>query len=83
MGQAGFNAEYIHTNGELEPHSEVMDRLLEVHKLDHENEGFFLVLRKELIVAAIGRQSKRAAYVEEEPAAQDIEKDPRKFISSD
>ncbi len=70
----GINVEHIKANGELEPHSDAMDRLLKLHKLHRENEGLFPVPRKELIAEAIGRQTGRVAYVKDEPAFQDIGK---------
>ncbi len=72
--EQGINVEHILADGVLETHSDAMDRLLVIHKLDRWNEGFLSEPREELINEAIERQSGRVAYVEEEPAGQDREK---------
>jgi len=70
----GINVEHIHANGELEPHSDAMDRLLRFYKLDRVNESFFPVPLEELIAEAIGRQTERVAYVEDEPVVRNKER---------
>ena len=70
LHERGIDVAHIHSDGQLEPHGEAMDRLLELLKLPRED---LYRSREELITIAVARQSKRIAFVDDKPPARSEE----------
>ena len=60
LDERGVDVAHIHADGRLEPHAEVMNRLLDVLKLPRDS---LYGTREELIATAVARQARRVAYV--------------------
>ncbi|MCY4504155.1 MAG: DUF488 domain-containing protein [Alphaproteobacteria bacterium] len=70
LDEQSVDVAHIHADGRVEPHSEAMDRLLDLQRLHRED---LYATREELIATAIARQSERVAHVGDEPAVQTVE----------
>ena len=64
---------HIHADGRLEPHSEAMDRLLDIHKLSRE--GDLSGTREDLIDTAIAHRAQRVAHTDDKLALRPSEHD--------
>ena len=70
LGKRDVDVAHIHADGRLEPHSEAIDRLLDIQKLSHES---LLWTREERIEMAIAEQAQQVAYVDHKLASQPSE----------
>ena len=73
LDEKGIGIAHIHSDGWLEPHSEAMDRLLELRKLSGED---FFRTREERIAEAVAQQSRRIANLRSQPATHAEEEAP-------
>ncbi len=73
LDEQGIDVAHIHADGRAEPHSEAMDRLLDLQKLHRKD---LYATREELIAIAVARQSGRAAHGDDRPAVRDAEQAP-------
>jgi len=69
LEEQGFEVMHILSDGELWSNADAMEKLLEVTGLSHAQADLFPPPRAELIAAALKRQEKKVAYVDEKLAA--------------